>query len=246
MSQCSLSKELEIVEGDIEDYKRLARYHYRDSRLGAFDKIYVLRPKNNSFRLSRLHTAGVIVYTMPLPGVQLRRVATEGMFSGFDRATGLSVINKNIRNIGRVIIEPRFRALGLATKLVRETMPKMGVPVIEALAVMGHINPFFARAGMTAYKGSEPARCVQLKEAFSMVGIEEDELVDAESVHKRINALSGSCRDFIERQMADFIQCYGKRRRDEPSLERTRFILSKLTRRPVYYIWLNENIEVGV
>jgi len=183
---------------------------------------------------------------MPMPGIELRGEATGGMFRGFDRATRLSLINKNIRSIGRVIIEPRFRGLGLATRLVRETMGEMRFPIIESLAVMGRVNPFFENAGMRRYDGSEPVRCVQMREAFSVVGIQNEELIDAELVQKRIDSLSGSRREFIERQMADFLQCYGKRRFDKSGLKRTRFILTKLTDRPVYYIWFNEGIEARV
>jgi hypothetical protein len=50
-----------------------------------------------------------------------------------------------------VIIEPRFRSLGQAVRLVKETMPLMNVPFIEALAVMGRVNPFFEKAGMTRF-----------------------------------------------------------------------------------------------
>jgi len=106
---------------------------------------------------------------MPVPGLELRNVATDNFFVGFDRSTQLALINKNIRCISRVIIEPRFRGLGLASRLVRKTMPKMDVPIIEAMAVMGLVNPFFEKAGMRAYTAKMPARCVQLTEAFSMV-----------------------------------------------------------------------------
>jgi len=243
---CSVTEDLEIVRGDLKDYDVLSRYHYRDSRLVAFDKIYALRSGRVGLRWKDKGTVGVIVYTMPMPGLELRGAATGGIFRGFDRVTRLSLINKNIRSIGRVIIAPRFRGLGLATRLVRETMAKMEFPIIESLAVMGHINPFFEKAGMKRYEGSEPARCVQMREAFSIAGIQADELIDAELVQKRIESLSGGRKEFVERQMAGFLQCYGKRRFDKGGLKRTRFILTKLTDRPVYYIWFNKDLELRV
>jgi hypothetical protein len=36
-----------------------------------------------------------------------------------------------------------------------------------------------------------------------------------------------------------FLQAYGKRREMRAGIERTRYVLSKLTGRPVYYIWFN-------
>jgi hypothetical protein len=233
MRECSVTKKMEIGRGGIEDYKQLACYHYRSSVLGPYRAIF-------SLRLAGVRrAAGVIVYSMPTPGLELRNIALGGVFGGLGKIERLALINKNIRCINRVIIEPRFRGLGLASRLVRETMGRMQVPVIETLAVMGHINPFFEKAGMTAYRGGISARCVQMIEAFSVVGIEEKDMLDAKKVESRIEKLSDAERDFIELQMQCFLAGYGKRRLMEPSVARMRLILSKLTLRPIYYVWFN-------
>ncbi|MFQ6034389.1 MAG: hypothetical protein ACE5NM_00890 [Sedimentisphaerales bacterium] len=238
MRSCSVCKKLEIVAGSVDDYKALAHYHYRDSHLGPFQAIFALK-------LHGKKAVGVIVYTMPTPALELRNIATNNLFVGFDRATQLALINKNIRCISRVIIEPRFRSLGLASRLVRETMPQLHVPIIEAMAVMGRVNPFFERAGMKPYSARMPVRCVQLIEAFSMVGIEKQELIDAQQVQRKLQQLRWPKADFIEQQLQRFLQSYGKRRHMPPGLQRTRFILSKLTVRPVYYIWFNPRLAPG-
>jgi len=242
MRRCSVTRKLRIVRGSLEDYKELAHYHYRNSRLGPFAAIFAL--KGDSVLAARAGTKaiGVIVYTMPSPGLELRNIATDNLFAGFDRATHLALVNKNIRCIGRVILEPRFRGLSLASRLVRETMPQMNVPIIEAMAVMGLVNPFFERAGMTAYTARMPARCVQLTEALSTVGIEKGELLEPQKVQQKIEQLQGTEAGFIEHQIKTFLQSYGKSRNSRAGLERTRFVLSKLTERPVYYIWFNPKI----
>ena len=235
MKDCSVCKKLEIVPGCLDDYKRLAHYHYRDCRCGPFAAIFALKYLRQ--------VVGVIVYSMPTSACQLRNIATNNYFVGYDRKTRLALINKLVRRISRVIIEPRFRGLGLASRLVRETMPQMNVPVVEAMAVMGWVNPFFERAGMTAYTAGQPARCVQLVEAFSFVGIEEKELINSEIVQRKIEKLRRQKADFIERQIRCFLQSYGARRNMHPGIERTRYVLSKLTERPVYYIWFNKEIK---
>ena len=244
MQSCSIIKKLRIVPGSINDYNQLAHYHYRDSRLGPFVAIFAVRPVEAFRNSSSINSIGVIVYTMPSPGLELRNIATANLFSGFDRATRLALINKNIRCIGRVIIEPRFRGLGLASRLVRETMPKMNTPIIEAMAVMGLVNPFFEKAGMTAYSAQIPARCVQLSEAFSMVGVEKEHLIDPKQVQRKIEELPSIAAEFIGLQIREFLQSYGKRRYMSPGLERTEYVLSKLTDRPVYYIWFNPEMEL--
>jgi len=242
MEDCSVCKKLHIVPGKIDDYKELAHYHYRDSRLGPFKAIFALKPNSTWAKLRGTRTVGVIVYTMPGPGLELRNIATGNLFAGFDKCTRLALINKNIRCIGRVIIEPRFRGLGLASRLVRETMSQMHVPIIEAMAVMGLVNPFFERAGMKAFTAKMPVRCAQLIEAFSMVGIEKQKLIDAQEVQRKLGRLPAPDAEFIELQIKRFLQSYGKRRHMPAGLERTRYILSKLTVRPVYYIWFNSRL----
>ena len=126
---------------------------------------------------------------LPAMAVEMRNVALGGILSASSQRDKLSFINNNIRNISRVVLEPRFRGLGLAAWLVRETLPLVNVPIVEAMAVMGHVNPFFERAGMKAYEAKEPLRCVQLIEAFSAVGITKEILIDPRAVQKKLDAL---------------------------------------------------------
>jgi hypothetical protein len=244
MRSCTVTEKLEIVQGSAEDYKRLAHFHYRDSRLSRFTKIFAIRPLRALAGRFGTKTVGVIVYSMPSPGAELRNAATANFFIGLERRTQLSLIDKNIRCIRRVIIEPRLRGLGLASRLVRDTMPKMNVPMIEAMAVMGHVNPFFERAGMKAYTAKMPARCVRLIEAFSVVGIEKEQLIDADAVRQKLDRLEVRQRDFIEREITKFLQSYGQNRYMPAGVERTRFALSKLTHRPIYYIWFNPDLAL--
>jgi ABC-type ATPase with predicted acetyltransferase domain len=58
------------------------------------------------------------------------------------------LINQEIARISRVIIHPKFRGIGLGAFLVRETLPRVNVKVVEVLAVMAKYNPFFEKAGM--------------------------------------------------------------------------------------------------
>ena len=242
MAGCSVTKGLQIIGGSFDDYKRLAHLHYRGSQPGAVTAIFAIRPTRALAGSSGTKTIGVIVYRTPGSENELRNIATCNLFAGFDRATQLALINRNIRCIGRVIIAPRFRGLGLAARLVRETMPQVNVSMVEAMAVMGLVNPFFEKAGMTAYAAKMPARCVRLAEALSMVGIEKRDLIDPRQVERRLEGLECDKAEFIEREIRNFLESYSDKRKSPPSLERTRFVLSKLTERPVYYIWFNPNV----
>jgi len=239
MQNCSVCENLQILPGCLDDYKWLSRYHYRGDHPGPTSAIFVIR------RSSCEAPVGVIIYSNPPLVLELRNIATNHIFAGLDRSTQLEFINANIRRISRVIVEPRFRGLGLASRLVRETMPLVNVPIIEALAVMGWVNPFLERAGMKAYKAKPAASSVQFIEAMSLVGIEQDDLIDPHRVQNKFDRLGDSEARFIERQIRHFLKSHGRRRDMPPGIERTRYILTKLTARPVYYIWFNPKFFKG-
>ena len=238
MHTCSIHKELEIVPGDLSDYRSLAAYHYRDGRPTAVKAVYAIRPKRLLASFGR-RPAGVIVYTMPNARMELRNVATDGAFRGLDRQTELELLNRHVRCIARVIIEPRFRGIGLAVRLVRETMPRLNVPLIEALGVMPLVNPFLEKAGMRSFAPRVPVAHVELLEALSAVGIEEDDLVDPKAVQQKLDRLAPGAGDFMEARVRRFLQSHGSRRTMPSGIERTRYLLGKLTHRPAYYIWFN-------
>lgn len=257
-----------IIKSNIDDYNKLSYYHYRGSRLGPYKAIYSLCFVPAAFEYSpymkvvnpdepmpkmeitpkiqkaldgkRYRVIGVIVYSMPPLNVELRNIATDRQFCGLGRRKSAELINKNIRTISRVIIDPRFRNIGLGTKLVSETMPLVEVPIVEAMAVMGHFNPFFEKAGMKAYHAQPSLNTIRMKQAFSIVGIEEDALCDADYVHKRFENLPAGAFLFLEKQILRFLQNYGYAKDRLFGLDRTRYVLSKLTDRPVYYIWFNQ------
>ncbi len=235
---CSIHRELEIVPGDMSDYRVLAAYHYRQGRPVGIKAVYTVRPKRALGSLGR-RPAGVIVYAMPNPRLELRTIATCGAFHGLDRQTELQLLNRHVRCLARVVIEPRFRGIGLAVRLVRETMPRLNVPIIEALGVMPLVNPFLERAGMQYFEPRVPVEHVELIEALSAVGIEEDDLVDPERVQQGLDRLEAAARRFIENRIQRFLKSHGTRRTMRAGLERTRYVLSRLTHRPAYYVWFN-------
>jgi len=238
MHKCSIHRELEIVPGAMSDYQSLAAYHYRDHRPVAVKAVYTIRAKRALGSLGR-RPAGVIVYTMPNPRVALRTVALGGAFRGLDRQTELELLNRHVRSIARVVIEPRFRGIGLAVQLVRTTMPRLEVPIIEALGVMPLVNPFLERAGMKAFAPCVPREHVELLEALSAVGIEESDLIEPQSVQRKLDALGRPAGAFIEARIQRFLKSHGSRRTMPVGPERTRYIVGKLTCRPAYYVWLN-------
>jgi hypothetical protein len=245
--QCTIKRYLKIVQGTIADYKPLARFHYRDSRTGPIAAVYKIID-THPMRAEIEPVVGIIIYSMPACSVQLRNIATEGLFNKLgDASAAMQLVNANVRTIARVVIEPRYRSLGLAWQLVKKTMPFLKMPYIEALAVMGRVSPFFEKAGMMKFEGPESSRCVKLRAALSAIGIEQIDLVDIEMTHSKLQSLDGKQKTFIEKQIIDFLAAYGRRAKIMPDcIARTEFVISRLTDRPVYYLWRNASVKLKI
>lgn len=235
---CSVTGGLEIVKGTLEDLRLLERYHYRDRLTSPYVAIYTIRDRNKRHGFGVFEpVAGVIVYTNPTLNCQMRDVATGGIFCGLSLSQRQEAICAKFRTISRVIIDPRYRGLSLASRLVAATMPMMGTEFVESQAVMGYVTGFFERAGMRPFYGKRPERVARLAEALGVVGISEEMFVEPTRVHEKIGQLGRQEREFIERHFCDFLGLSKKWRNATHSIDRTRKVLRAMTPRPVYYLW---------
>ncbi|MCW4033807.1 MAG: ABC transporter ATP-binding protein, partial [Candidatus Bathyarchaeota archaeon] len=131
--QCSLIKEMTITKGTKQDYKQLAPFHYRDSKMFVYHKIFAMKRNQE--------TVGAIVYGSPPISVTGRRKA-------LGRNVPIQEVNRDFIRISRVVIHPKYRTIGLGAKIVAETLEHAGKPYVETVAVMAKYNPFFEKAGM--------------------------------------------------------------------------------------------------
>jgi ABC-type lipoprotein export system ATPase subunit/GNAT superfamily N-acetyltransferase len=134
---CSMSKHIRIRKGTTTDYHKLAEFHYRESKR--------IPPPRKIFAMERTDVdelIGVIVYSYPPPMCFGRSKALQG------RRLKFKELNNQLSIISRVILHPKYRTIGLGTKLVKETLALAGTPFVEAVAVMAKYNPFFEKAGM--------------------------------------------------------------------------------------------------
>jgi ABC-type lipoprotein export system ATPase subunit len=152
--ECSLVKEMRVEEGTSADYKRLSVFHYRSSSLPPPRKIFTLKRGEE--------LCGVIVYSYPPPTIFGRSKVWKG---------NLSQLQKEVSTITRVIIHPKYRTIGLGTKIVKETLPLASTPHVETLAVMAKYNPFFEKAGMQKVAESKPnAHLLEAIEKLNALG----------------------------------------------------------------------------
>jgi ABC-type transport system involved in cytochrome c biogenesis ATPase subunit/GNAT superfamily N-acetyltransferase len=172
--QCSLTREMHIEEGTTADYKALNIFHYRSSRLPPPRKIFTLKRGQE--------TCGVIVYSHPPPTMFGRSLVWKGT---------LQQLQKEVSTITRVIVHPKYRSVGLGTKIVKETLPLAGTPYVETLAVMAKYNPFFEKAGMKKIAESKPNQHLKKAiEKLEALGFKPYTLTDQKQTLGRIKEIS--------------------------------------------------------
>ncbi|MEM2939195.1 MAG: ATP-binding cassette domain-containing protein [Candidatus Bathyarchaeia archaeon] len=184
--ECSLTEEMHVEEGSMEDWRALAEYHYRSHKVVAPRKI---------FRLMRSdELCGVIVYAYPPPVCFGRKLVLPKMTQ--------KELNEKLSTISRVVIHPKYRSIGLGTRLVRETLPLAGTPYVEMLAVMARYNPFAEKAGMLRVAERKPPKqAAEIMEALRRTGFNIHLLTSEKYVINRLKMLN---KDEIEMIKEEF------------------------------------------
>lgn len=163
-------RRLRLVEGTIRDYDRLSGFHYRAGRPATFVRVLTLVDPAEG------EIAGVLVVSMPTLNSAWREQAWPGRFRTGDRRRDARRINRDLRTISRVVVDPRWRGLGVATRIVRAYLRNPLSPCTEAVAAMGVCCPFFERAGMCAHPPAPRVKDIRLQKALGELGLRLESL----------------------------------------------------------------------
>jgi len=173
--ECSLVWEMRITEGTMQDWRRLAGFHYRSHKIAAPRKIFCLRRGEE--------ICGVIVYCYPASATFGRRMVLPKM--------SIQQLNEKLSVISRVVVHPKYRTIGLGVRLVRETLPLAGTPYVEMIAVMAKYNPFAEKAGMQrVMMQAPPKQAVRIAEILEDPGFNIQLLSSERYILNKLQTLS--------------------------------------------------------
>jgi GNAT superfamily N-acetyltransferase len=185
----------------------------------------------------------VIVYSRSPLSLAARNRATGGRYrlGGCGRVATAELINRELRIISRVVVAPNWRGLGLASRLVAETLPLAGTPYVEALAAMGEMHPMFVRAGMTAYPQPPSKEGERLRAALEAAGLARADRRSADRLAAAVDALDPAARALADREIARWARSYlgaKNHRTNRPDRRRMLDLVARhLDASPVYYLW---------
>jgi GNAT superfamily N-acetyltransferase len=157
-----LRGKIRITRGSVADYRALAHLHYVPGDPATFAGVWKaefedlqfaiwdlqLKDFNRKSAIANRKLIAVAVLLYPVIALRARHRAL-GLSGCRFGGRQLRWLNGNVRTIARVIVHPQFRALGLASALVRRVLRDCPTRYVEAVAAMGAVHPFFVRAGMT-------------------------------------------------------------------------------------------------
>lgn len=170
----SAALEVEYGEAEWEECAGLLRFHYRGARPAMVARVMAARVEGE--------VVGALIVAMPTLNGVWRRLAWGDRYSSGDRRECARRLNAEVRRISRVVVDPRWRGVGIAKGLVRAYLDAPLTARTEAVAAMGAVCPFFERAGMRAHRAPAGHRDARLLDVFAHLGVREWETCDGARV----------------------------------------------------------------
>jgi len=230
---CSILNHVEIEDGTYQDYKVLAAFHYIGGRVGYIRRIFRAIVELDG----RRELAGVVVYTHPYSELSARNRALpilRELRRRLGRRGFVKLIDQSFSRVARIIVHPKFRGIGLAVKLLKETMPLLETPYVEALAVMAKYNPFFEHAGMrrVEYRSRTHEEIKRLLVKLQEYGVQPNRIHSKRYLRRILSQLSKKELKTISAEVRRIKMIEGK-----IGFEEIIRFLSGLRAQPEYFIW---------
>ena len=225
--------EVTFTRGTVRDYARFAHWHYLGpGRPGPTSDVFLAMHEGRAVGIAMFGYPHLLLSTrgIALPEYAPRRI----------REGGAGGLNANVRLLQRVVIEPRFRGVGVARALIRNGLSRISVPVVECVAQMGAFSDFLLGAGFERVCDLRPPASVRnLNDFLARHGLGRQELLD-DTLRGR---LSPEAASELDRRVAAVVRTriqtgFGSRRgTHELPPAALRKALIRIGARPGYFLW---------
>lgn len=237
----ALKKDLHITKATWKDFLLLAHYHYIQTHPPPYDSIYKICDKVAD-RRKYPDPVAVILFSFPVPHIKARNRATDNFFTRpKGRHRQLVLINKYIRYISRVIVDPRYRRLHLATWLIKHTLKLQTKPIIETITPIDFTNRMFINCGFKLYLNPAPTRHRRFLDDLAECGISGDMLRHPTIVQKRIDSLPDEKQEHLYFRLKRFLMQYSSAQKEFWQPVSIAYALTKLSYPQAYLIFRAKN-----
>jgi ABC-type ATPase with predicted acetyltransferase domain len=238
--KCSILDRVRIEKGSIKDWQALEEFHYRSGKPFGIKHVFKAVMDHNTI-------VGVIVYSIPPLSCKGRNIA-------LNRVVSAEEVNRDFITISRVVVLPKFRGIGLATLLVKSTMPLVGKKYVESVAVMGKYNPFFIKAGMREIVYEPDSKYILALKELEMNGFNPVLAASKEYCYNMLESMNydklANIINTVSKIRFAVKNAIGRSREYSTDVLYDKYILAKaisnialLAEKKYYYIWHNSNIN---
>ncbi len=232
----------EIVPATQADYKLLAQYHYRKEPPAPPEQIFKIRGTKET-EGAFPDPIAIILYSMPIINLHGRSIATNRYFRKPRTDIGkLRLVNQKIRYISRLIVDPRFHKQGLGSWLLKDTLERQTVPIVETLTPIDFTNKIFQKNGFKLYHSAAPEWYRRFTDALTKVRVRLENIYCPPAIHFQLQHLPARQKGFIEKEILLFVAHFHHRKGMKKSLDRTIYFCSKLPYPQAYLIWHNPRV----
>jgi hypothetical protein len=100
-------------------------------------------------------------------------------------------LNKKLSSISRVVVHPKYRTIGLGSKLVHETLHLAGTEYAEMSAVMAKYNPFAEKGGMKKIVEQEPPKeAIAISRVLQSLDFNDQDLASERRALEKLQSLN--------------------------------------------------------
>lgn len=221
-----LCEEITLTRGRVRDYAHFARWHYLGpGRPGPTSDVFLARHEGRA--------VAIAMFGYPHLLLAARSASLPAFAPSCIVKTGARGLNLNVRLLQRVVVEPRYRGIGVALKLIQHGLASLDVPYVECVAQMGGICDFLTGAGFVRECDMPvPPSVLRLRRYLELRGLGVRDLLREGGVTADVASLvSAVTRSRVQTG-------FGSRRSvgDLPPAA-VRKALLRLEARPVYFLW---------
>lgn len=155
----NLPAKFEPIEVQPSAFNLFKQWHYLDRMPQCVSHTFMIQPQ-----------VAIIQFNYPCLSSTLRREATNGRFSIGSRREIALRLNANVRNISRLVVNPRYRGNHIATNLVKWAIEKVNVPFVECYTNLFGASKCFTNAGMSRYLGKPSELWFRVAATYKEIG----------------------------------------------------------------------------
>lgn len=187
---------IRITQGAPSHYQSLAHHHYRAGPPATIVHTLIAHPADAPCSDDPI---AILTISMPPLNAPWRAAAFNNRFSTPDKSINAARINNELRTISRIIVHPRYRALGIARALAAHYLRNPLTPHTECIAALGPASNFLQDAGMQRHPITPSRARARLTQLLADAGIEPWRLATPHATLQRTIRHTG--RATLEREL---------------------------------------------